>query len=118
LGVLAIYDVLLPVEEPRRDFVLEGVLHNRDDPLKLVGIKVASALFEIDICLFAKNIGISSSNTLDFSQRVHDFAFAINVGVEKTKNVLELCSLLRNYKRHAGCFEKCKATSDSSAARC
>ena len=46
-------------------------------------------LFEIDICLFAKDIGISATNTLDFSQCVHDFTLAINVSVEKTKNVLD-----------------------------
>jgi len=118
LGVFAVNDVLLSVEEPCRNFVLERILHNCDDPLKFVRVKVASTLFEIDVCLLAQDIGISSTNTLDFSQRVHDFTFSIDVGIEKTKNVLELCSLLRNYKRHAGCLEKCEATSDSSAARC
>ena len=43
LAVFAVDDVLLPVQEPTGDFVLERVLHNGDDALELVRVEVAGA---------------------------------------------------------------------------
>ena len=45
-------------------------------------------LVEVDIGLFADKVGITTTNTLDLSQGVHDLALAINVSVEETQNVL------------------------------
>lgn len=42
LAVLAIYDILLSVQEPSGDFVLEGVLHDRDYTFEFVGVEVTS----------------------------------------------------------------------------
>ncbi len=43
---------------------------------------------EIDICLFADQVGVPATDTLDLSQGVHDLALAIDVCVEETQNVL------------------------------
>ena len=39
LRVLAIDDVLLPVEEPRRNFELCGILDDSDDTLEFIGVQ-------------------------------------------------------------------------------
>ena len=44
---------------------------------------------QVDIGLFADQIGISSTNTLDLGQGVHDLLLAIDVGIEKAKNELD-----------------------------
>ena len=43
LRVLAVDDVPLPVQEPRWDLELRGVLDDGDDTLELIGVKLASA---------------------------------------------------------------------------
>ena len=45
-------------------------------------------LVQIDIGLLANDIGVSPTDTFDLSQRVHDLAFSIDVGVQQTENVL------------------------------
>ena len=45
-------------------------------------------LIQVNVGLFADNVGVSSSNTLDLGQGVHDLALSINVGVQQTENVL------------------------------
>lgn len=45
-------------------------------------------LLQVDIGLFADDVGVSSANTLDFGQGVHDLTLAIDVGVQQTENVL------------------------------
>lgn len=47
-------------------------------------------LVEINVCLFANNVRVSPPNTLNLGQSVHDFAFAIDVRIEQTQDVL-LC---------------------------
>ena len=42
LAVLAIDNVLLPVQEPRRDFVLRRVLDDRNDAFEFVRVQVTS----------------------------------------------------------------------------
>ena len=53
-------------------------------------------LVHIDVGLLAAQVGVSSTNTLDRRQGVHDVLFAINVRVEHTQNVLELILLFDN----------------------
>jgi hypothetical protein len=45
-------------------------------------------LVKIDIGLFTNQIGVTTTDTLDLGQRIHDLSFAINVSVEETKDVL------------------------------
>ena len=42
LAVLAIDNVLLPVQEPRRDFVLRRVLDDRNDAFEFIRVQVTS----------------------------------------------------------------------------
>jgi hypothetical protein len=56
---------------------------------------------EVNICLFDDDVGVSSSHTLDSGQGKHDLLFSINIGVEKTENVLESV-LIRDNESH-GC---------------
>lgn len=44
---------------------------------------------QVDIGFLAHQVGIASPNTLDLSQGIHDFLFAIDVGVEQTEDELE-----------------------------
>ena len=43
LRVLAVDNVPLPVQEPRRDLELRGVLDDSDNTLELIGVQLASA---------------------------------------------------------------------------
>lgn len=89
LAVLAIDDIALPVEEPGRNLVLERVLDDGDDALKLFGGKVTGALGEIDIGLLADQVGVTATDTSDLGQGVHDLLLAIDVRVQQTDDVLE-----------------------------
>ena len=44
LQILAVDDVPLPVQEPRRDLELRGVLDDGNDTLELIRVKLASAV--------------------------------------------------------------------------
>lgn len=56
-------------------------------------------LANIHLSLLAHGSGETATNTLDGGQGVDDLLLAINVGVEDTKNVLEL-SLVNKTLRH------------------
>ena len=46
-------------------------------------------LIEVDIGLLAHQVGVTTADTLDAGQGVHNLLLAIDVGVEKTENVLD-----------------------------
>ena len=46
-------------------------------------------LVQINIGLLANQIGVATTDTLYAGQGVHDLLFAIDVGVEETKNELD-----------------------------
>jgi len=102
LRVFAVNNVLLSVKEPRRDFELRGVLDDGDNTFQFIRVQVSSPLVKVDIGLLADKVGVTTTNTLDLSQGVHDFAFTVNIGVKETENVLELLMRLRKYERHDG----------------
>ena len=93
LGVLSCLEILLTVEEPKRDLELTGVLDNGDEFLDFIGCKLSGALVDINFGLFADEVGETASETLDFCKTKHNVTFSFNVGVENTENVLELRSL-------------------------
>jgi len=101
LAVLAIDDIALPVEEPGGDLVLERVLDDGNDTLKLFGGEVTSALGQIDIGLLADQVGVSATDTRDLGQGVHDLLLSIDVCVQQTDDVLEV-GLLSGDERHDG----------------
>jgi hypothetical protein len=88
---LAVNNILLSVKEPGGDLVLGRVLEDSDDTLQLFAGKLTSSLGEIDISLLTGNVGETTTNTLDRGQGNLDLDTTVNVSVEETKNVLELC---------------------------
>ena len=58
-------------------------------------------LVEVDVGFLDDDVGVSSAYTPDSGQGEHDLFLSINVGVEKTEDVLEGI-LIGNYKSH-GC---------------
>ena len=101
LRVLAVDNVALSVEEPGGNLVLRGVLDDGDDSLKLFGGKFTSTLVQINIGLLADQVGVTATDTLDLGQGVHDLLLAIDVGVQKTQDELEVRLLSRD-ERHDG----------------
>ena len=113
LGGLAVLDVTLPVQEPVRDLVLTGVLKRRDrtdaivttrshlddgdQPLDLLLAQLSGPPVEGDVGLLQTDVGVTTSDTLDGGHGEHDAGLSIDVGVENTKNVLEVW---RNNQRH------------------
>ena len=58
-------------------------------------------LVEVDIGLFADKVGVTTTDTLDLGQRVHNLALAINVSVEETQDVLFLSQYQGSLAGHA-----------------
>ena len=54
------------------------------------GINGGIPLVQIDIGFLADQIRVTASATLDLGEGVHDLLLAIDVGVEETKNELEV----------------------------
>jgi hypothetical protein len=52
--------------------------------------KEALPFVQINVGFLANQIRVSTTNTLDLGQSVHDLLLAIDVGVEETKNELEV----------------------------
>lgn len=53
-------------------------------------------LVQVHISFFADQVGVTASDTLDLGEGVHDLLLAIDVGVEETKNELEVRLLSRD----------------------
>jgi hypothetical protein len=108
LGVLAIDDILLSVQEPSGDFELGRVLDNSHKSFEFIGVEITSAsrrepqstllygkgiekklpFVKINVRLFADQVGVTATNTLDFCQGEHDFTFPVDIGIQKTENML------------------------------
>ena len=90
LVVLTVRDVLSSVQEPVRDLELSWVLKDADDSLKLIRVELTGTLEEVDISLLDDDVGVTWTDTLDFGHSVLDLSLTVNVGVEKTQDMLEL----------------------------
>ena len=55
-------------------------------------------LVQVDIGLFADQVGVAAANTLDLGEGVHDLLLAVNIGVEQTQDELEV-RLLAGHER-------------------
>ncbi len=97
LVVLTVGDVLSSVQEPVWNLELGWVLENADDSFEFVRVKFTSTLEEVDISLLDDDVCVTWTNTLDFSHRVLDLSLTIDVGVEKTQDMLELHMWLWGY---------------------
>lgn len=51
-------------------------------------------LGEVNIGLLADQVGVTTTNTLDLGQGDHDLLLAVNISVEQTQDVLEVCLLV------------------------
>lgn len=49
-----------------------------------------STFVQVNVCFFQDNVGVSATDSLDSSHGKHHFAFAIDICVHYTKNVLKL----------------------------
>jgi hypothetical protein len=108
LVVLAVDNVALSVEEPCGDLVLSRVLDDGDNSLELFRGELTGAaeyalvllfiafspfngnaipLVQVDIGLLADQVGVTTSDTLDSGQGVHDLLFALNVCVKETQDL-------------------------------
>jgi len=97
LGVLARLEILLPVEKPKRDFELAGVLNDGHQLFDFIGSQLSSPLVHVNLSLFADEVRKTTSETLDFCEAEDNVPLALNIGVEDTQDVLELSSL---HQRH------------------
>lgn len=89
LVILAVDNVLLPVQEPFRNLELSWVLHDGDDSLEFIRVELTGTisdhgdceplqryvvptrdppLVKVDICFAANCARITTAHTLDFSQ--------------------------------------------------
>jgi len=90
LIVLAVDDVVLSVEEPGGDLVGGGVLDDSDDAFELFDCKFSGTFVQVDIGLFADQVGVSTTDTTNLGHGVHDLLLSINVGIEETQDVLKI----------------------------
>ena len=82
--VLTVNLVLLSVQEPSWDLVLGWVLHDGHDSLQLLLGQLTGTLVQVNVGLLANQVGVSSTDTSDLGQGVHDLDSAIDVGVQQT----------------------------------
>ena len=94
--VLTVNVVLLSVQEPGWDLVLGWVLHDGDNSLQLFLGQFTGTLVQVDISLLANQVRVSSTDTSDLGQSVHNLDSTIDVGVQQTQNVLEGTVFLNN----------------------
>merc|ERR1712054_372306 len=89
LGVFTISNVLLSVQKPFRNSILDRVLDNFNKFIDFLSCELTSTFVEIDICTFANLIGETATNTLDSSQGKDNSSSTIDVCVKNTSNKLE-----------------------------
>lgn len=83
--VLTVNVVLLSVQEPGWDLVLGWVLHDGDNSLQLFLGQFTGTLVQVDISLLANQVRVSSTDTSDLGQSVHNLDSTIDVGVQQTE---------------------------------
>jgi len=99
LTVLSGLEILLSIQEPKRDLELTRVLDDSNELFNFISSELSSSLVHINFSLLADKIGETTSNTLDFGEAKNYVPLTLNVSVKNTKNVLKLRSL---HKRRHG----------------
>lgn len=110
LGIFAILDILLSVQEPIRNLVLTGVAHDGNNffNLKITTLDfsvlqlhrgqknlylfigaLAGSFVEVNIGLLQDDVGITTTHTFDGCQGELHLSLAIDVGTDNTENVLK-----------------------------
>jgi len=93
LVVFTSLEILLPVQKPKRDLELAGVLDDSHKLFDLISSQFSSSLVGVDLGLFADEVGESASKTLNFSHSENNITLSFNVSVKNTENVLKFSSL-------------------------
>lgn len=76
--------VFLSVQEPSWDLVLTWVLHDGDDSLQLFLGQLTGTLVQVNVSLLTDQVRVSSTDTSNLGQGVHDLDSTIDVGVQQT----------------------------------
>lgn len=82
LECFAINYISLPVQEPVWNLVLLWILHYCHNSLEFFDSKFSGSLVEIDIGLFANQVRVSTTNTLDLCKGEHDLVLSIDIGIQ------------------------------------
>lgn len=90
LRSLAVLDVALPVQHPRRDLELKRFADHSHDLVHFISGQLSGALVQVDITLLAHDVGDTTSHTTDGRQSEHHLLPPIHVGVAHTQNVLKV----------------------------
>jgi len=93
LRVFTSLEILLPVQEPQRNFELTGVLDNCYKLFNFISSKFSGTFVDINFGLLANDVSETTSETLNFCKSENNVSLALNVSVEDTQDVLELLSL-------------------------
>lgn len=76
--------VFLSVQEPSWDLVLTWVLHDGDNSLQLFLGQLTGTLVQVNVGLLTDQVRVSSTDTSNLGQGVHDLDSTIDVGVQQT----------------------------------
>jgi hypothetical protein len=103
LGVLSGLEILLSVQEPKRDLELTGVLDDGNNLFDFISGELSCALVDVNLSLLTDEVGETTSETLNFGKSEDNVTLSLNVSIQNTEDVLELGSL--HNRRHGGrCF--------------
>eukprot|EP01083_Nonionella_stella_P189889 703251_1 len=98
LGVLSCLNILLPIEEPKRDLELTRVLNDSNKLLNLISGELSGTLVYINLSLFADEIGETRSKSSNFGKGENNVTLSLHVCIQNTEDMLELGSL--HHGRH------------------
>ena len=89
LLVLAILEVLLPIQKPLGDLELKGVLDNgvANETLDLIGGELTGPLAHIDLGLLADKVREPASNTWNGRERKRDLLAAIDILILRKRSM-------------------------------
>ena len=90
MKVFAGTPVLATVHEPSWHIELSWVVENGTDLLNLFLGKFTGSLVKIDISLLGGEVRKTTTDTLDLGKGKHNLITTVNVGVQHTKNMLEV----------------------------
>lgn len=76
--------VFLSVQEPSWDLVLTWVLHDGDNSLQLFLGQLTGTLVQVNVGLLTDQVRVSSTDTSNLGQGIHDLDSTIDVGVQQT----------------------------------
>lgn len=92
LGIFTRFKVLLAIQKPDGDFKLRWILDDRDHAFDFVIREFTGTFVQIDFGFFTAHDRKSTTTTWNGSQSNPSFSATINIGIQNTKNMLEIWS--------------------------